>query len=148
MWPERLLRMLSRPSGNVQHSEMRAPSLPTTTRNGQPRGLRQPAAALVQAACCRITRLKARSSSEWLTTAGCGAESCSSPNSGNRAHLTEKLSDRKIRRKRLSAIHLSVTKFSGRLASAERKKQNRAPNFKATDDFTSEMLRAITSHFL
>jgi hypothetical protein len=76
------------------------------------------------------------------------AAGCSSPNSGNRAHLTEKLSDRKIRRKRLSAIHLSVTKFSGRLASAERKKQNRAPNFKATDDFTSEMLRAITSHFL
>ena len=27
--------MLSRPSGNVQHGEMRVPSLPTATRNGR-----------------------------------------------------------------------------------------------------------------
>ena len=106
-------------------------------RYGQLHGLRQPAAALMQAACCRITRLKARSSSEWLCTAGCGAESCSSPTSGNSAHLTEIFSDRKISRKHLSAINLSVTKFSGRLASADRKKRNRASNFIATDDITS-----------
>ena len=37
-------------------------------------GLRQPAAAFVQAACCQTTDLP---HSERLSTAGCGTESCS-----------------------------------------------------------------------
>ena len=64
----------------------------------------------VAAACCRITRLKARSNSDRLSTAD-----CSSPNSRNSAHMSENFSDRKISRKQLSAINLSVTESSGRM---------------------------------